>query len=130
VLLVLSGLSMFHPMLFLSLGVVRWRPMDTRRHPWIGTVLMISLHRSHHQFWRDEMWTRDDLAWARPSPAWSLMRKKAFRKWRASMPAKSLCVWGNGSPGAGAFLQRSRHMGSLLFILYDDRTAADRLADS
>lgn len=63
VLLTLSGLSMFHPLLaFLAelFGGGQW----TRAvHPWIGVVLLISYSGLIIQFWRDEMWTRDDLAW-------------------------------------------------------------------
>jgi formate dehydrogenase subunit gamma len=63
VLLTLSGLSMFHPLLaFLAelFGGGQW----TRAvHPWIGVVLLISYSGLIIQFWRDEMWSRDDLAW-------------------------------------------------------------------
>ena len=34
-------------------------------HPWIGVVLLISYTGLIIQFWRDEMWTRDDLAWSK-----------------------------------------------------------------
>jgi len=65
VLLMLSGLSMFHPMLsFLSnlFGGGQW----TRAvHPWIGIVLFISYAGLIVQFWRDNQWTRDDVAWMR-----------------------------------------------------------------
>jgi formate dehydrogenase subunit gamma len=54
---------MFHPLLaFLAelFGGGQW----TRAvHPWIGVVLLISYSGLIIQFWRDEMWTRDDLAW-------------------------------------------------------------------
>ena len=63
VLLTLSGLSMFHPLLaFLAelFGGGQW----TRAvHPWIGVVLLISYSGLIIQFWRDEMWSRDDLTW-------------------------------------------------------------------
>jgi formate dehydrogenase subunit gamma len=65
VLLVLSGLSMFHPMLaFLAelFGGGQW----TRAvHPWIGTVLTVSYLGLIVQFWRDSVWTRDDTAWVK-----------------------------------------------------------------
>jgi formate dehydrogenase subunit gamma len=63
VLLVLSGLSMFHPMLFFLSDLFGGGQWTRAVHPWIGTVLMLSYTGLIVQFWRDEMWTRDDFAW-------------------------------------------------------------------
>jgi formate dehydrogenase subunit gamma len=63
VLLMLSGLSMFHPLLsFLSLlfGSGQWARAI---HPWIGCVLLVSYAGLIVQFWRDNFWNRDDVAW-------------------------------------------------------------------
>ena len=65
VLLTLSGLSMFHPIFFwlsILFGGGQW----TRAvHPWIGLVLVASYAGLVVQFWRDNLWTRDDGAWLR-----------------------------------------------------------------
>ncbi|MFH0295855.1 formate dehydrogenase subunit gamma [Bradyrhizobium sp. 31Argb] len=63
VLLVLSGLAMFHPMLFFLSNLFGGGQWTRAAHPWIGVVLFISYTGLIIQFWRDEMWTRDDLAW-------------------------------------------------------------------
>jgi formate dehydrogenase subunit gamma len=63
VLLTLSGLSMFHPMLFFLSELFGGGQWTRAVHPWIGAVLFISYTGLVIQFWRDEMWTRDDLAW-------------------------------------------------------------------
>jgi formate dehydrogenase subunit gamma len=63
VLLMLSGLSMFHPLLF-WLSVLFGGGQWTRAiHPWIGLVLAVSYAGMIVQFWRDNLWSKDDLAW-------------------------------------------------------------------
>jgi formate dehydrogenase subunit gamma len=64
VLLVLSGLSMFHPMLFFLSELFGGGQWTRAMHPWIGVTLMASYCGLIIQFWRDEMWTRDDLVWS------------------------------------------------------------------
>jgi formate dehydrogenase subunit gamma len=63
VLLLLSGLSMFHPMLFFLSGLFGGGQWTRAIHPWIGIVLLVSYTGLIVQFWRDNMWSRDDLAW-------------------------------------------------------------------
>lgn len=63
VLLLLSGLSMFHPMLFFLSDLFGGGQWTRAIHPWIGTVLLISYAGLIVQFWRDNMWSRDDVAW-------------------------------------------------------------------
>jgi formate dehydrogenase subunit gamma len=63
VLLLLSGLSMFHPMLFFLSGLFGGGQWTRAIHPWIGIVLLVSYAGLIVQFWRDNMWNRDDLAW-------------------------------------------------------------------
>jgi formate dehydrogenase subunit gamma len=65
VLLVLSGLSMFHPMLFFLSNLFGGGQWTRAAHPWIGVVLFIGYSGLIIQFWRDEMWTSDDIAWIR-----------------------------------------------------------------
>jgi formate dehydrogenase subunit gamma len=63
ILLMLSGLSMFHPMLFFLSELFGGGQWTRAVHPWIGTVLLVSYLGLIVQFWRENFWTRDDLAW-------------------------------------------------------------------
>ena len=63
VLLLLSGLSMFHPMLFFLSGLFGGGQWTRALHPWIGAVLLVSYAGLIVQFWRDNLWSRDDIAW-------------------------------------------------------------------
>jgi formate dehydrogenase subunit gamma len=63
VLLLLSGLSMFHPMLFFLSDLFGGGQWTRAVHPWIGTVLLVSYLGLIVQFWRDNLWNRDDIAW-------------------------------------------------------------------
>jgi formate dehydrogenase subunit gamma len=65
VLLLLSGLAMFHPMLFFLSNLFGGGQWTRAAHPWIGCVLFVSYMGMIVQFWRDEMWSRDDIAWLR-----------------------------------------------------------------
>ncbi|HEX4410688.1 MAG TPA: formate dehydrogenase subunit gamma [Xanthobacteraceae bacterium] len=65
VLLLLSGLAMFHPLLFFLSNLFGGGQWMRAAHPWIGCVLFISYMGMIVQFWRDEMWSRDDIAWMR-----------------------------------------------------------------
>jgi len=65
VLLVLSGLSMFHPMLYWLSALFGGGQWMRAVHPWIGVVLLVSYAGLIVQFWRDNMWNRDDIAWMR-----------------------------------------------------------------
>lgn len=63
VLLVLSGLSMFHPMLFFLSGLFGGGQWARAAHPWIGVVLLLSYLGLIVQFWRENLWSKDDTAW-------------------------------------------------------------------
>jgi formate dehydrogenase subunit gamma len=63
VLLLLSGLSMFHPILFFLSDLFGGGQWTRAVHPWIGCVLLVSYAGLIVQFWRDNMWSRDDVAW-------------------------------------------------------------------
>jgi formate dehydrogenase subunit gamma len=63
VLLMLSGLSMFHPMLFFLSELFGGGQWTRAVHPWIGIVLFLSYLGLIVQFWRENQWNRDDVAW-------------------------------------------------------------------
>jgi formate dehydrogenase subunit gamma len=63
VLLALSGLALFHPVLF-SLTDLFGGGQNTRMlHPWIGVVLFFSFFRLFVRFWRANLWRREDGTW-------------------------------------------------------------------
>jgi formate dehydrogenase subunit gamma len=63
VLLTLSGLAMFDPFLFWLSGLFGGGQMTRTIHPWIGCVLFLSYLGLIVQFWRDNLPSRDDIAW-------------------------------------------------------------------
>ena len=63
ILLLLSGLSMFHPMLFFLSELFGGGQWTRAVHPWIGTVLLVSYLGLIVQFWRENLWNSDDIAW-------------------------------------------------------------------
>ncbi|MFC4527186.1 formate dehydrogenase subunit gamma [Dyella halodurans] len=63
VLLVLSGLAMFHPMLFFLSGLFGGGQWMRAAHPWIGIVLLISYLAMIVQFWRENLVHQDDIEW-------------------------------------------------------------------
>jgi formate dehydrogenase subunit gamma len=63
VLLMLSGLSMFHPMLFFLSALFGGGQWVRAIHPWIGIVMLVSYTGLIVQFWRDNLPGRDDIAW-------------------------------------------------------------------
>jgi formate dehydrogenase subunit gamma len=65
VLLFLSGLSMFHPMLFFLSQLFGGGQWSRAVHPWIGSALTVSYFGLITQFWRENLPSRDDLAWMR-----------------------------------------------------------------
>jgi formate dehydrogenase subunit gamma len=64
VLLTISGLSMFHPLLFWMSEFFGGGQWTRAIHPWIGIALLISYTGLIIQFWRDNLWNRDDFAWS------------------------------------------------------------------
>lgn len=65
VLLLLSGLAMFHPIFFWLSNLFGGGQWTRAVHPWIGLVLTASYTGLVVQFWRDNLWNRDDEAWVR-----------------------------------------------------------------
>src|SRR3984957_16138356 len=68
VLLMLSGLSMFDPMLSFLSELFGGGQSARAIHPWIGLVLVVSYAGLIVQFWRDNLLSRDDVAWMRAIP--------------------------------------------------------------
>ena len=90
VLLMLSGLSMFDPVLFFLSRLFGGGQWTRAIHPWIGVVLLVSYTGLIVQFWRDNLWSKDDIAWMlRDRPRARRMKRKAFRRSRVSMPVRS-----------------------------------------
>ncbi|GGF04980.1 formate dehydrogenase subunit gamma [Aliidongia dinghuensis] len=63
VLLLLSGLSMFHPMLFFLSALFGGGQWTRAIHPWIGVLLFLSYAGLIVQFWRENLPNRADLDW-------------------------------------------------------------------
>lgn len=63
VLLVLSGLAMFHPLLFWLSNLFGGGQWTRAAHPWIGCVLFASYIGLIIQFWRDNLPGIRDLRW-------------------------------------------------------------------
>lgn len=65
VLLMLSGLAMFHPIFFWLSALFGGGQWTRAAHPWIGIVLVASYAGLVAQFWRENLWNPDDTAWLR-----------------------------------------------------------------
>jgi formate dehydrogenase subunit gamma len=63
VLLMLSGLAMFHPLFFWLSGLFGGGQWTRAVHPWIGVLLMLSYLGLIIQFWRDNLPSQDDVRW-------------------------------------------------------------------
>jgi formate dehydrogenase subunit gamma len=63
VLLALSGLAMFHPLLFWLSNLFGGGQWTRAIHPWIGVILLVSYCGLIIQYIRDNMWRREDLDW-------------------------------------------------------------------
>ena len=90
VLLMLSGLSMFHPLLFFLSALFGGGQWTRAIHPWIGIVLLVSYAGLIVQFWRDNFWNRDDIAWMRAIVR--VLRERGGRRSRsrrASTPGRN-----------------------------------------
>ncbi len=65
IMLVLSGMALFHPSLFFLTELFGGGPTARIVHPWIGVLAMLSFLGLFIRFWRFNLWTRDDSAWMR-----------------------------------------------------------------
>ena len=63
VLLALSGLALFHPSLYFLTAIFGGGPLTRAIHPWLGVILLISFFGMFLQFWRQNLWNRDDTQW-------------------------------------------------------------------
>jgi len=63
VLLILSGLGLFHPRLFFLTALFGGGPIARTLHPWFGVVLAASFLVLFAQFWRGNLWRKEDGDW-------------------------------------------------------------------
>lgn len=63
VLLVLSGLSLFHPFLYFLTDLFGGGSNTRTLHPWIGVVLIVAFTGLFLRFWRFNLWERNDSIW-------------------------------------------------------------------
>jgi len=63
ILLLLSGLAMFHPWLFFLTALFGGGQNTRTLHPWIGVVLFVSFFIFFFQLWRLNLPNRDDVRW-------------------------------------------------------------------
>lgn len=64
-LLVLSGLSFFHPYFFFLSNLFGSGQWARAAHPWFGVGLLASWIGMFVQFWRNNFFNRDDAAWSK-----------------------------------------------------------------
>jgi formate dehydrogenase subunit gamma len=63
VLLIVSGLGLFHPALFFLTSLFGGGQTARALHPWFGVVLAVSFLLLFLQLWRGNTWKREDAAW-------------------------------------------------------------------
>ena len=63
VLLLISGLALFHPSLFFLTGLFGGGQPARAIHPWIGVVLFFSFSGLFIRFWKANLWKREDGTW-------------------------------------------------------------------
>jgi formate dehydrogenase subunit gamma len=63
ILLALSGMALFHPILFFLSALFGGGAADRAIHPWFGVVLLISFALLFIRFARHNLWHRDDSEW-------------------------------------------------------------------
>jgi formate dehydrogenase subunit gamma len=63
VLLIFSGLGLFHPRLFFLTALFGGGQLARTLHPWFGVVLAASFLVLFAQFWRGNLWRKEDAAW-------------------------------------------------------------------
>jgi formate dehydrogenase subunit gamma len=63
VLLAISGLALFHPVLFFLTNLFGGGQNTRAIHPWIGVVLFFSFSGMFVRFWRANLWKREDGTW-------------------------------------------------------------------
>jgi formate dehydrogenase subunit gamma len=93
VLLLLSGLSMFHPMLFFLSNLFGGGQWTRAAHPWIGCVMFVSYMGMIIQLWRDEMWSRDDIGWLRAFPRVIRNEEEGVPEIPRFNPGQKLVFW-------------------------------------
>jgi formate dehydrogenase subunit gamma len=61
--LAISGLALFHPILFFLTSLFGGGQNTRMFHPWIGVVLFVSFLGLFLRFWRANLWRREDGTW-------------------------------------------------------------------
>ena len=128
-LLLLSGLSMFHPMLFFLSGLFGGGQWTRAIHPWIGVVLLVSYAGLIVQFWRDNMWSRDDLAWMRAIRRVLANEEEGVPEVGRFNAGQKFVFWSMALLVPVLFVSGMVIWEVYFFNVHDDRTAADRLVD-
>ncbi len=68
VLLILSGLALFHPALFFLSDLFGGGTWNRILHPWLGVVLVVGFALVFVRFVPDNLWRREDSQWLRQIP--------------------------------------------------------------
>jgi formate dehydrogenase subunit gamma len=63
ILLALSGMALFHPVLFFLSALFGGGAYDRTIHPWFGVVLLVSFFLLFIRFVRHNLWSSDDTRW-------------------------------------------------------------------
>lgn len=63
VLLAISGLALFTPVLYPLTALFGGGSLTREIHPWIGVVLFVSFLGLFFRFWKLNLWNRDDTLW-------------------------------------------------------------------
>ena len=95
ILLALSGLALFDPVLFFLTGLFGGGQWTRIIHPWIGVVLLISFAGLFIRFFTLNFWKREDTVWMKHLGAvLTGTRKRACPSSASTMPARS---WSSGA---------------------------------
>lgn len=124
VLLLLSGLAMFHPLLYWLSALFGGGQWTRAVHPWIGCVLLVSYAGLIVQFWRDNLWNRDDIAWLRAFRR-VLERGGGCFRTRPLQCRPGIRLLVDGTPGADPVRHRHRDLGCVFLALHHNRAAAN-----
>jgi formate dehydrogenase subunit gamma len=63
VLLAISGLALFHPVLYFLTSLFGGGSNTRAIHPWIGVVLFLGFFGLFLRFWKANLWKREDGTW-------------------------------------------------------------------
>ena len=98
-------------------------------HPWIGIVLLISYTGLIVQFWRDNLWNRDDLAWTLAIDRVLANEEEGVPEVARFNAGQKFVFWSMALLVPVLFFTGIADLGSLFLVLHVDRDAAGRRAD-